>query len=278
MDNERYNYCYNRIIYVTGATGPIGPTGPQGNKGKKGATGPAGAQGIQGEIGPTGATGPTGEADTIIIRNTITGEPNVEAKVTDMGVGSNHILDFVIPKGETGSAGPQGEKGEKGEKGDIGPQGPEGPQGPTGTMGPTSYSAIAFASYGNSQTSGTAKIHNTRVIPGVNNRYISITNDENITIKSTSICEITLCGRISGVSQATGANFCLYNATNNEVVSDMIFELDKGETADMDFSETNVVDFVGETNLQLRTAIDDNNDAAGIKFTYMNVIIKIFNI
>ena len=61
-------------------------------------------------------------------------------------------------------------------------------------------------------------------------------------------------------------------------VSDMIFELNKGDTPDMDFSETNVVDIIGETNLQLRTAIDDNNDAAGIKFTYMNVIIKVFNI
>lgn len=278
MDNEKYNYCYNRIIYVTGATGPIGPTGPQGNKGKKGATGPAGVQGIQGKTGPAGATGPAGTADTIIIRNTITGEPEEEAKVTDAGVGSNHILDFIIPKGETGAAGPQGEKGEQGEKGDVGPQGPEGPQGPTGTMGPTSYSAIAFASFGDTQTSGTAKIYNTRVIPGIGNRWVSISDDNNITIKSTNICEITLCGRISGVTKDTGANFCLYDATKNEVVSDMIFELNKGDTPDMDFSETNVVDIIGETNLQLRTAIDDNNDAAGIKFTYMNVIIKVFNI
>lgn len=156
--------------------------------------------------------------------------------------------------------------------------GATGPQGPTGTLGPTSYSAVAFASYGNIKKSGIGKIFTTRVIPGMNNKYISIDNDENITIKTTSICEITFCGRITGVSETVGANFCLYDATNNEVISDMIFELEKGTTSDMNFSETNVVDIIGETNLQVRTSIDNDDPQANIEFKYMNVIIKIFNI
>lgn len=48
-----------------------------------------------------GPTGPRGEADTLIIRNTITAESGTDAMVIDSGVGGNHILDFVIPQGPT---------------------------------------------------------------------------------------------------------------------------------------------------------------------------------
>lgn len=58
-------------------TGPTGPQGPQGPKGDTGATGPAGP------TGATGASGANGVADIITIRETVTGEPDTEASVTD---------------------------------------------------------------------------------------------------------------------------------------------------------------------------------------------------
>lgn len=68
--------------------------------------GPTGPQGIQGPTGPTGPQGEQGIADTITIGNTITGEAGTEAKVSDTTQSNIHVLNFTIPKGETGPAGP----------------------------------------------------------------------------------------------------------------------------------------------------------------------------
>jgi hypothetical protein len=54
-------------------------------------------------IGILGPKGPKGDADKITIRNTITAEPDEEAKVIDTPKGNNHILDFIIPKGAQGT-------------------------------------------------------------------------------------------------------------------------------------------------------------------------------
>lgn len=178
-------------------------------------------------------------------------------------------------KGDKGDPGEKGEKGDAGEKGEKGDTGEKGEQGERGTLGPTSYSAIAFASFMDTTDAGFARIGNTRVIPGYN-EYFAIDNDQNITVKKTIICEITLCGRISGVTPTNGASFSLYDSTNNEVIKDMTLELAKGNTPDMDFSETNVVDLY-PCNLQLKTNIDEINGST-VKFTYMNIIIKAYNI
>ena len=45
--------------------------------------GPTGPQGRRGPIGPTGPTGAAGNADTIIINQTLTGEPGTQAQVID---------------------------------------------------------------------------------------------------------------------------------------------------------------------------------------------------
>ncbi len=74
-----------------------------------------------------------------------------------------------------------------------------------------------------------------RLIPGVSD-IISILNDKDINIKRTGVFEITLCGRISGVTDNTGASFSLYNATTSQVISDLQFDLNKGVTTDMVFS------------------------------------------
>lgn len=284
---------------ITGPQGPEGPQGPQGNVGPTGPQGPTGAQGVTGPTGPTGATGatgatgPTGAADTLVIRNTITGDPETQASVTDMGDNNNHILDFVIPcgiQGPKGDTGPQGQKGDTGPKGDVGATGPQGPQGiqgiqgetgpqgpegPRGTLGPTSYDAVAFASYKDTNSAGTATRTTFRVIPGVSD-IISITSNT-IDVLRTSVFEITLCGRISGVTNDTGGKFYLYNATTGEKISDMEFVLNPGNTSDMDFSEVNFADIYANSSLEVRTEII-GNDTGNISFSMINLILKSYKL
>lgn len=115
-----------------------------------------------------------------------------------------------------------------------------------------------------------------RAIPGVNNDFVFPNNLE-IHVKKTLICEITLCGRISGVTPTNGATFSLYNSTTGEVLNDLRFELAKGNTPDIAFSETNIVEVPASAVLQLKTEIENEN-SANIKFTHLNLIIKSFNI
>lgn len=95
--------------------------------------GPRGATGATGPIGPTGPAG--GDADTIVVADTITGDPGTPASVTDEVIGTTHNLTFTIPQGVTGPTGPAGEQGEVGATGPIGPTGETGPIGPTGPAG-----------------------------------------------------------------------------------------------------------------------------------------------
>ena len=284
--NNLRNWCcrpfFKAPVCPSGITGPEGPTGPTG---ATGATGPTGA---------TGATGPTGAADTLVIRNTITGGPETKASVTDMGDNNNHILDFVIPcgiqgpKGDTGPQGQKGNTGPKGEVGETGPQGPQGiqgiqgktgpqgPEGPRGTLGPTSYDAVAFISYKDTNSAGTATSTTLRIIPGLSD-IISITGNTKIDILRTSVFEITLCGRISGVTNDTGAKFYLYNTTTGEKISDMEFVLNKGTTSDMDFSEVNFADIYAGSSLEIRTEII-GNDTGNICFSMINLILKSYKL
>lgn len=285
------NPCSNKYI------------GPKGDTGVTGATGPTGPTGATGVTGPTGATGNNGMSDTIVIGDTKVAKENEEAKVIDVGSGNNHILNFVLPqaldgkdgntgsKGDTGEKGEKGDKGDKGEKGDTGDIGPKGDTGDKGEKGdkgdtgekgatgpvlPTAYDAIVFTSFKDTTNAETGKINGARVIPGVND-FFELTNGENIEVKRTCVCEITLCGRISGVTETNGASFYLYNETTDEILSDLVFDLEKGNTPDMDFSETNVVDIIAPAVIQLRTKIDEPTGST-VKFTYMNVIIKSFKL
>lgn len=188
------------------------------------------------------------------------------------------------PKGDTGLTGPKGDKGDtgltgpKGEQGMIGPTGPKGeqgeigPTGPKGTLGPTSYDVIAFASYKDSTTAGTSSMTSMRLIPGMSD-IIELSEYKKIKILKTGAFEINLCGRISGVTNDTGAKFYLYNTTTNEKITDMEFILDKGNTSDMDFAEINVTDISTGGVLELRTEII-GNDTGNIKFSMINIIIK----
>lgn len=110
------------------------------------------------------------------------------------------------------------------------------------------------------------------MIPGVSSN-VEVPNNQDINILRTGIFEITLCGRISGVSSTNGASFYLFNETTDEIISDLECTLNKGTTVDMNFSETNIVDIYGPATLHLMTKIDDENNS-NVKFTYINLIMK----
>lgn len=167
-----------------------------------------------------------------------------------------------------GSTGPLGPTGSQGIQGEIGPTGPRGPASLVG------YNTICFASLMDTKKDGTVLLGNIRIMPG-NSEYITIANGTDIVVKKTSVFEIILCGRISGVTENTGASFSLVNTTTNEVVSDLLFVLEAGNTPDMNFSEMTVVDILSPASLQVQTTINGSDE---ISFSEMNVLLKSYNI
>lgn len=63
-----------------------------------------------------------------------------------------------------------------------------------------------------------------KVVPN-NNEYFIIKDTKNISIQSAGIYEITICGKISGVTSTVGASFYLYDVTNDKKVDNFICEL-----------------------------------------------------
>lgn len=267
-----YPSVIQEVVGPTGPKGDMGPTGPQG----KGLS----IEGSFETLDELKQTHPIGNiGDCYIVQgilyiwdeehNDWISIGNIKGPKGDTG-----------EKGEQGIQGPVGPKGDKGDigpagpQGNIGPTGPKGDIGPTGPISPTGYDAIAFASIMNTKKAGTAQLGNARIIPS-NNNYLAIDNGTDIVVKRTSVFEIVLCGRISGVTQNTGASFSLVNIENNEVISDLSFVLEAGNTPDMDFSEMNVVDIYGPARLQVKTTIDGSDE---ITFSEMNVLLKSYNI
>lgn len=157
--------------------------------------------------------------------------------------------------------------GPKGEQGEIGPTGPKG------NMGPTSYSTIGFIRYASTTESTDASIYTYRIIPGTAN-IIQIKNNKDITINNTGLFEITVCGRISGVATETGGKFSLMNTTTGKDLTDLSFELNKGNTEDMDFSEVAFAEITAPANLRIKTEITGDKNTSNILFSTINVLIK----
>ena len=60
---------------------------------------------MQGPPGPQGQQGEPGAAATVTVGTVTTGEPGTDAIVTNSGTESSAVLNFTIPRGETGTAG-----------------------------------------------------------------------------------------------------------------------------------------------------------------------------
>lgn len=235
---------------------------PKGEKGEQGSIGSIGPKGEQGEPGPMGLPGEKGISEIIIIDKTETVEPDELAKIQDDFNDNTHHLTFYIPKGE---------KGEKGDQGNV------GPAGPTGSLGPTSYDVIAFVSYPNTTVAGIALTGASRIIPGITNK-ISMEGSNSIKINQSGLYEITVCGRISGVTKDIGGAFYLIKSETSEVLTDMSFILSKGNTEDMDFSEISFVDITAPATLQIKTEIDGDTVTSNIEFSSINVLIKGYSV
>lgn len=298
MNNCNYNDEYNKCIKYCFIQGQTGPTGPQGR---------AGIQGVQGDVGPTGPKGDRGEAGpvTITIGNTTTGDAETKAVVENIGTDKDVILNFVIPKGIQGDQGPIGQMGPKGDKGDVGPTGPTGPQGEKGEIGlqgpvgekgeqglqgeagpkgdkgepgsmePVLYNALSFIEIPETTVSGVAIIGTTKKVPNTN-EYFNISGRE-INVQKAGTYEVTLCGKISGVTSTGGASFYLYDATANQKIDDFTFELKKGNISEMNFSKVNLLELANTTELQLKTEIEAGA-TDDVTFSGISILIKKYNI
>ena len=90
----------------------------------------------------TGGTG--GGSATVVVGTTATVAAGSSAAVTNSGTTTAAVLNFNIPRGDTGAQGapgPSGPQGPAGASGSAGPQGVAGPQGPTGPKGDTGTNA-----------------------------------------------------------------------------------------------------------------------------------------
>ncbi len=258
-----------RELYKLGIGNTIGPTGPRGYG--------INIQGTYNSIDELIKDHPTGCNGDCYIINGFLYLWDIDKKVWKKEGKIEGPTGPTGPKGDTGltgNTGPTGPKGDTGLTGNTGPTGPTGPKGDTGPSSATGYNSIAFASYINTKKAGTVQIGNTRILPG-DSQYLVIPNATDIQVKKTGVFEIVLCGRISGVTQNTGASFSLYNTETNTIISDLTFALEAGNTPDMDFSEMTVVDIIAPATLKLISKIDGSDE---ISFTEMNILIKSYNI
>jgi len=84
---------------------------------------------------------------TITVGNVETVPFEESASVENIGTKKDMILNFKIPRGETGLKGDKGEKGDKGDKGDTGVQGIQGEQGIQGIPGKDGYTPVKGKDY-----------------------------------------------------------------------------------------------------------------------------------
>lgn len=160
------------LASLKGAPGAAGANGKDGENGKTPYVGDNGnwyigaddtgkpSRGAKGEPGRDGVT------PTFSIESVETGEPGTDADVTMTGDAPNHVLKFVIPrgnkgdKGDKGSPGAKGDKGEPGAKGEPGSPGAKGDKGDTGATPNLTIGSVTTLDAGQNATasmSGTAE-------------------------------------------------------------------------------------------------------------------------
>lgn len=110
-----------------------------------------------------------GSTVTVDVGETETLNPGEPATVTNGGTSQNVILNFGIPKGETGERGEQGIQGPRGEQG---PQGNPGPKGSVGERGPAGADGKA----------ATIKVGTVSTLPAGSNASVVNRGDENAAV------------------------------------------------------------------------------------------------
>lgn len=249
---------------IQGPPGPIGPMGLQGEQGIEGPKGDKGDSGEKGEQGPRGFPGEIGISQAITIDGTETVEANEEAEVQDDFESNIHHLTFYIPKGEKGDVGP------------TGPIGPKGDKGEDGTSEDNLYTSLFFVEILETTVTGIAQVGSSKKIPNTD-EYFKISESRNINIQKSGSYEITLNGKISGVTSTIGASFYLYDITNNQKITNSTLELKKGNISEINLSKLVLLEVANPINLQLRTEIE-NNQTADITFSDINILIRKYNI
>jgi hypothetical protein len=91
-----------------GAAGPKGDTGAQGPAGNDGAQGPQGIQGPPGNDGAQGPQGTPGSTATVTLGTVNTGAPGSSVIISNSGTSTAAVLNFTIPRGDTGASGSGG--------------------------------------------------------------------------------------------------------------------------------------------------------------------------
>ena len=136
VDNLNFDFKIPR-----GKTGPQGPAGPGVTPG--GTTGQVLAKKSNTNYDTEWVDKPGGGTVSVNVGKTTTGEPGTNASVTNSGDETNVVLNFTIPRGDTGPQGPAGKQG---------PAGAPGPAGPGVATGGTTGQVLAKKSNTNYDT------------------------------------------------------------------------------------------------------------------------------
>ena len=228
--------------------------------------------------GPTGPTGPAGAA-TITIGQTTTGAAGTNASVTNSGTAENVVLNFTIPRGNTGDTGPigpQGPQGPQGLQGNTGAAGETGPTGPTGPQGPPGTSAVAtFGSkYDNATNNITLEANVSQTIP-----LGSTGPNSGITTGTQNALTITEAGTykvdyfFSG-SPSTNANVTVEINQNTTPIGSTAIVKDTTTNNDSDFVGSSINSFAAGDNISLSiesTEAVTISPSAGTN-AYLNII------
>lgn len=241
---------------ATGSTGPIGIVGPQGIKGDTGPKGDKGDAGEKGDTGPQGLPGEIGRTEHISIDGTETLEPDEEAQVMDDFELMIHHLTFYIPKGE---------------KGDTGPTGPAG-----AGVGPTAYNAIFYTGFADTSDSKSLVLKDKVLIPDSTTIFKTPTASS-FDVDTTGVYEITLCGKISGVTETNGGKFYLLNKTTGDIMTHLTFELEKGLIPSASFSATVITQIFAPASFEVKSAVSNNAIASQVEFSDITLMLKRFN-
>lgn len=124
-NKKRKKCCSVPFVIPQGPPGPPGPAGPATIEVGTTTTGAPGTaaevvnsgtsenvmldftipQGVQGPQGIPGVQGEAGVSPTITVGTVTTGEPGTDAEVVNSGTEEDIVLDFTIPRGDTGTTG-----------------------------------------------------------------------------------------------------------------------------------------------------------------------------